>query len=558
MGFSKYANAPIVTPSINLAGWNDVRQKALDLGPSFEARLAAQRVVLQEYDPDRFLLSHCSIIASVDVDGANQPLGRQMVDGSQIDRKYADYLVTPATAKYVNNNNDAWERKLLLACFRTFIGGENYVEHIQIPELSKGKIIDAAARDIGDSIYVDILVATDRKHKPLIEAIASGQLSTLSMGAQVAFTICTKCGNVAEDELQLCRHIKYQKGNSFFDPMGQQRKIAELCGHVTAEPGSVKFIEGSWVANPAFPGAVLRNILDPAMAQMVETRRKIQVAFSQPTRVADPTLLQKAARFAPVDARAKPADHLVSMFAGFPSHGNLHVAPPNSAIVEAELKREARLLEIRSRCSRSVMAQGQDQQFPNPTQDDNFDSKSPAKDDEDPLKKPADDVQKAIVDKVVDQLKEEVSKGDQDDMRDVLNENESNESLIKNALANPEWKKRAQVVLKLAGNNFNHAKTLLAGLILFEKGGWNAISHSRRFTGNQVLAISCLMDRLMKKASMAGESRVYQTVVSTGGTAPYPNVDSYLAACRQVVGRDLTEPEKIQLVFKGKLFSLGR
>lgn len=560
MGFQKTADSSVIQPAINLAGWDEIRHTAKSLGPSFE-RTALQRVVLQEYDPEKYLLSHCSIIASVDVEASGLPLGVQMVDGSQIERKYADYYITPETSKYVNNNQDAWERKLLLACFRTFIGGENYVEHIQIPELSKGKIIDAAARDIGESVYIDILVATDKKHKPLIEAITSGQLSTLSMGAQVAFTLCSKCGNVAEDELQLCRHIKYQKGNFFIDAMGKKRKIAEICGHVSAEPGSVKFIEGSWVENPAFTGAVLRNILDPATASLLNTRRKMQVAFSQPTRVADPTMLQKAAKFAPIGVGA-PAilvddDMALSFFEDSPILGNLHVATPNSTAAFAELKRDQRIKEIQMKHAERMGNSGvfADDQGQNPTQQD---TSPPAKEDADPLKKPADDLHKALVDKVVDQLKEELSKGDKDNMRDVLNENESNESLIKNALRSPEWRKRAQTVLKMTAGNVLHTKTLLSGLVLFEQGGWNAVGQSRKFTGSQILAISHLMDRLTKKASMAGENRVYRTVLAVGGTAPYSNVDGYLAACRKIVGRDLTESEKIQFVFKGKLFSLGR
>lgn len=127
------------------------------------------------------------------------------------------------------HNCDSWERKLLLSSFRTFVGGENYVEHLQIPEMSKGKIIDAAARDIGDSVYIDILVATHRKFKPLVASIQKGDLSTLSMGCFVGFTICSQCGNVAVDETQLCTHIKYAKGNNFIDELGKTRKIAELC-----------------------------------------------------------------------------------------------------------------------------------------------------------------------------------------------------------------------------------------------------------------------------------------------------------------------------------------
>ena len=253
----KYANSTVYKPSIRGEEWEAVRHAALSPAPDFRQKTA--KVILQEYEPKDFLLTHCTIIASVDTEAVNQPLGRQMIDGFQIDRKYADYYVTPQSSKFVNNNNDCWERKLLLACFKTFIGAENYVEHIQIPELSKGKILDAAARNIGDSLYVDILIATNRRHKPLIEAITSGKISTLSMGCSVEFTTCTKCGNVAEDETHLCPHIRYFKGSEFVDELGQKRKIAELCGHIDSEPGSVKFIEASWVANPAFTGASRPN-----------------------------------------------------------------------------------------------------------------------------------------------------------------------------------------------------------------------------------------------------------------------------------------------------------
>jgi hypothetical protein len=190
MAFSRTANASVVKSAISLAAWNDLHPAPV--GQAFSK--SAGQVVLDEYDPAKFLLTHCTIIASVDTEQASAPLGTQMIDGFQVSRRYADWLVSTGTAKYINNNNDCWERKLLLSTFKTFVGGENYVEHIQIPELSKGKIIDAASRDIGDSIYVDILVATDKRHRALISAITSGRLQTLSMGCSVEFTICTKCG----------------------------------------------------------------------------------------------------------------------------------------------------------------------------------------------------------------------------------------------------------------------------------------------------------------------------------------------------------------------------
>jgi hypothetical protein len=228
MAFLKYANAAVVRPNVSMPAWDEVRHRAVQMGTAFDKRATAQ-VVLKEYDPSQFLLSHCTIIASVDTEKGPGQLGRHFEEGFTVNRRYADYYITPGTSKFINNNQDSWERKLLLATFKTFVGGDNFVEHLQLPEMSKGKIIDAAARDLGESVYVDILVATDRKHKPLIDAIASGQLSTLSMGCQVSHCTCSKCGNVAEDETQMCGHIRYSKGNTFVDSLGKTRKIAELC-----------------------------------------------------------------------------------------------------------------------------------------------------------------------------------------------------------------------------------------------------------------------------------------------------------------------------------------
>lgn len=136
-------------------------------------------------------------------------------------------------------------------------------EHVQVESLSKGRIIDAVARDIGDSVYIDILIATDRRHTELVQAIESGKMSTLSMGCTTDETQCTQCGHVAADETELCEHVKYAKGNVFYDDKGRKNRVAELCGHASIEPhAGVQFIEASWVETPAFTGAVLRNVIE--------------------------------------------------------------------------------------------------------------------------------------------------------------------------------------------------------------------------------------------------------------------------------------------------------
>lgn len=535
MAFSKYAKATVTHPVMTHQGWSEIRHVAVSPPPTLALRRASQ-VVLGQYDASRYLLSHCTIVASVDTETpVGMPLGKLLYDGVQIDRKYSDFYIGVGSSKYVNNNNDAFERKLLLGAFRTFVGGQNYVEHIQIPELSKGRIIDAAARDIGDSIYIDILVATERKHEALVVAITTGQLGTLSMGCSVAHTICSKCGNVAEDEPQLCKHIKYEKGSNFLDARGQTRKVAELCGHISAEPGSVKFIEASWVANPAFKGAVLRNILDPKSADAVEARYKMQAAFNMPVEVGNPTFMQKAARRQP--QKAIPSDDLMSLHTG-PTIGALRVPVANSGLTKAvQLKRE--------RLAKTSFDDGMEA----PAQ------KEP-KSETDPLKKHVDDLYDTLVDKVTEKLKDQLSKSEGDKTKSILDENQSNESLIKSALQYSDWRHRAQLVLANV-RDVSVARSVLASMILHSIGGWEAVRKANRFTGPEILVADRLIGRFQKRASMAGEARVYRTVIAVGGTAPYPNVNRFLEACCKVMGRVPTDSERALLVEKSKLFSMG-
>lgn len=269
-------------------------------------RTKVARTILAKYSPEKYLLSHSTIIAAVDVDEAKNSKS-----------KYKDYLIKPEYSKLVNNNGDAWTKKMLAASYRTFVGANSYLEHVQIPELSKGKVIDAVLREVPigkdkfgkdlTTYYVDILVATDRKHKDLVAKIENGQMSTLSMGCKIAFSQCTKCGNIAVDETQACPCVRYEKNNVFYDEQGNQRKIAELCGH-SDEPDSVTFVDASWVANPAFTGAVVRNIINPPeniMSKIKEAENKKAYEYE------DGDFLKaahKTAQQSPITEEAGPTD----------------------------------------------------------------------------------------------------------------------------------------------------------------------------------------------------------------------------------------------------------
>ena len=269
MAMMRYAYARVVQPHASPVAWAKGRTAAEKKNP--KAKMApdllnqAEGILGHPFTPDRYLLTHATIVASVDTEKVpNCKTGRVKIAGQDVNRPWDDYHVTANTERWINNNNDCWSRGVLAKAYTTFIGGVNYQEHVQLPEFAKGRIIDAVLRDVGDSLYVDILVATDRKHKELVADIESGKMSTLSMGCVIDGSQCSKCGNWAPDETTACRCIKYEKGNTFYDEQGKRRIVAELCGHISINPhGGVTFIEASWVGTPAFTGAVMRNVLDP-------------------------------------------------------------------------------------------------------------------------------------------------------------------------------------------------------------------------------------------------------------------------------------------------------
>jgi len=144
--------------SLRTAGKKDERQVEVDFSI---------------FTPKDYLLSHATIVGGVEPEENG-------------------YWITPTHNQWVNDNGNAWSNQVLLESYRSFIMAENYLEHIQLKELSKGKVLDAVAWVVRQkdknkkeipTVFIDILVATDKKkHPKLVEKIQSGKLSTLSMG----------------------------------------------------------------------------------------------------------------------------------------------------------------------------------------------------------------------------------------------------------------------------------------------------------------------------------------------------------------------------------------
>lgn len=297
MAFMRYACARVTSPQTR--DWDRVRVASGNVRAGRNLVEQAEKILKADFDPEKYLLTHATIVASVDtvkVPGAK--LGAATDEGKKIVRKTTAYRVKPGCDKYINNNNDAWSRGVLLKSYPTFVGGHSFLEHVQIEKLSKGRIIDAVARDVGDSIYVDILVANNRKHQDLCEKIESGELSTLSMGCSIDGSTCTRCGHWAADETEFCDHVRHEKGNYFYDDNGVKCRIAELCGDESLEPtGGVKFVEASWVGLPAFEGAVARNVVGLGTSKKKSAvADRIERAFGAPLPEIGTGAFQKAAR----------------------------------------------------------------------------------------------------------------------------------------------------------------------------------------------------------------------------------------------------------------------
>ena len=302
MPFLRYANARVTHPHVR--DWDRVRVASGVVRAGKNLVDQASKILKAEFDPSKYLLTHATIVASVDTEEVPRAkLGATTENGKKIVRKTTSFRIKSGCDQFINNNLDSWARPVLLKSYKTFVGAHSFVEHVQIENLSKGRIIDAVARDVGDSVYVDILVANDRKHEDLCKRIESGELSTLSMGCSIDGSTCTKCGHWAADETEFCDHVRFEKGNTFYDDKGQKYRVAELCGDESLEPtGGVTFVEASWVEVPAFTGAVARNVVsldtesEPKKKKVAE---KLKRVFEAPAPRATGAM-QRAARLAEI------------------------------------------------------------------------------------------------------------------------------------------------------------------------------------------------------------------------------------------------------------------
>ena len=514
---------------------DELRKQAADAIPEKQIIRTAKEV-LTRCDPKQYLLSHATIVASVDTYAPRGvKTGRGFCErGSEIDVRFSDFRVKPESQELINNNGDSWERSLLMSSYKTFVGAPNYLEHIQLPALSKGFIVDAIARDIGRSCYIDILVATDRRHNQLINDIISGNMQALSMGCISLFTVCSRCGNVAADDSQLCSHIMYDgKLSVWVDNDGQEHRLSELIGHVTV-PNSNQFIEASWVHNPAFRGAVRRNLLNADeitgsssfAAQLEDVSavadfRNGTMEFSVPSRAAS---VRKAADPPVDDADEAPADEGADTDTG----SGLSDLSSDSGSDSS--------LDFDSDDGASGIDDGPSDDGPSD------DSKDPPKDTIHGL---ADKIKQQVLEMVVKDLGEELKpKPD-----DVGTASPPSADLNDTILSSANFDARLRVYFKAHPKLMRWASGVYRGLRSGKKRAVYA-----RLSARDLIVFSWINDVVNRKDK---SPELYKISMDVGSIKKYPSRNSFVAACSMRLSRPLNPEEKQFFLAKGRIASLS-
>jgi hypothetical protein len=535
MAVKRYAKAIIERRNIQFDEWmEEIRSQNEGAVPKDYTNRVA-KTVLRKCDPKQFLLSHATIVASVDTFAPKGvKTGRLMNRGCQIDVRWPEFRVKPDCHPIINNNGDAWERSLLLSTYRTFIGAHNYLEHIQLPELSKGFIVDAIARDLGKSCYIDILVGTDRKHNQLVSDILSGAITGLSMGCISLFTTCTKCGNVASDDAQLCPCILYDgKLSTFVDEAGQNQILAELIGHVSV-PNSNQFIEASWVRNPAFRGAVRRNILNPDATQISSQMNEARWIYELRSQIPEMDGIKKAASTRRADQQGGQG--------GQPSFEEVF----GDGEQEGGQGQDGGQSEQEGGQTQGGQDQGQGQ-----GQGQGGQTPAPAK----PAESKPDKVD-TMLDKITEQLLTSITQKLTDKLapkpEDVgtvtpapIDLEAGNDNLVRSSID------FSRIVRKKFANNTRLIQWAERAYKIVHEGGAPAIRRAN-MTPRDLIILSWIEDRCRDRIYPPS---LYKVAMQVGPSSDFPSRTSYVAACSMKLGRGLTPQECKFLDWKGQIAS---
>jgi 8-oxo-dGTP pyrophosphatase MutT (NUDIX family) len=198
-------------------------------------------------------------------------------------RHHFDYEVRPgflyvrsrAISSRCNDNFDEFPAEELAKAYATFIGKPVFVNHVNHDHRrARGVIIDAALhkdsnRDGTKDWWVEVLQEVDAVRFPrLAKEILAGNIARTSMGCDVAFSVCSACGNRATTPAEYCQHIPGSKGMMLYRRTASGQKVGEIIRETCY---GLKFFENSLLVEPPadptahFLGVDTRGLQSTAM-----------------------------------------------------------------------------------------------------------------------------------------------------------------------------------------------------------------------------------------------------------------------------------------------------
>jgi hypothetical protein len=165
------------------------------------------------------------------------------------------YVRSRAISSRCNDNFDEFPAGEIKLGYKTFIGKPAFVNHHNDNhKRARGVIVAAELHedinpDGSPDTWVEVLHEVDAVKFPKLAAgILAGEIDRTSMGTDCAWSLCSVCGNKAENPSQYCQHIPRLKGKKFIRrnaATGKQEEV--LCREIC---GGLSFFENSFLVEP--------------------------------------------------------------------------------------------------------------------------------------------------------------------------------------------------------------------------------------------------------------------------------------------------------------------